>query len=343
MKVTLIFACCFYLSGCSEEVSIPEPEARPAKLMTVSIGESNVERAFPGTVEADDQAVLAFRVEGKIIAMPVFSGEEVVEGSVLAELDKAEYLLLLEKAKSIHQLATVQYQRAVKLKKTNFISAQDFDKAVSSLNEAKASLELAQSNFNYTTLRAPYGGTVSLRVKEKFEFVNAMEPVMHIQTNEVINVSFQLPERLFNFFSSGGEANSHSPSVSFDAYPDQTFPAEFKEVDTEADTTTASYRITVSLPRPQGVNVLPGMAAEVSTNFPGSAQNTLPSSAIDINEGLTSVWRVGEGGKVNNVPIVLNGDVLESGLSDGDVIVVNGIQSLKNGMVVYPWVKERGL
>ncbi|MDD1792344.1 efflux RND transporter periplasmic adaptor subunit [Enterovibrio makurazakiensis] len=343
MKRTLFFAFLFSLGGCSEEPPVPEPDARPAKLMTISIGEGDVMRTFPGMVEADDKAVLAFRVAGQILSMPAFSGEDVAEGKVLAELDKAEYALLLEKAKSIHALATVQYQRAVKLKKTNFISAQDFDKAVSSLNEAKADLELAQSNFNYTTLKAPYGGTVSLRVKEKFEYVNAMEAVMHIQTNEVINVSFQLPERLFKYFASGGEAMRHFPSVSFDAYPDQVFPAEFKEVDTEADSTTASYRITVSLPRPDGVNVLPGMAAEVSTSLPVSAQNTLPSSAIDNSGGMTSVWRVEEGGKVKNVPIVLNGEVLESGLSDGDVIVVNGIQSLEDGVVVYPWVKERGL
>ncbi|MBV7297396.1 efflux RND transporter periplasmic adaptor subunit [Enterovibrio paralichthyis] len=333
-----------YLSGCSEEPPIPEPEARPAKLMTVAIGDKDAVRVFPGTVEADDKAVLAFRVAGEIIDIPVFAGQDVEKGDVLAELDKDEYRLLLEKAKASHQLAKVQYDRAVQLKKTNVISEQDFDKAKSHLNEAQAGLDLAQSNFNYTTLKAPYSGTISLRLKEKNEYANAMEPVMNIQTKDVINVSFQLPERLFSFFDAENGSTHSKPLLRFDAYPAQEFEADFKEVDTEADTTTASYRITVSLPRPENVNVLPGMAAQVSTSISASSQNELPETAVETDDSGTHVWRVAANGAVSRVPVELGEDnKLEAGLNNGDVIVVNGVSSLEEGMVVFPWVKERGL
>ncbi|MEZ9524339.1 efflux RND transporter periplasmic adaptor subunit [Enterovibrio norvegicus] len=331
------------LIACSEEPPVPEPEARPAKMMTVSIGDGDINRTFSGTVEADDQAVLAFRVSGEITDMPALAGIDVVAGDVLAELDKDEYGLLLAKAKASYRLSKVQYDRAVKLKKTNVISEQDFDSAKSSLSEAKAGLDLAQSNFDYTTLKAPYSGTISLRVKERNEFVGAMEPVMHIQTKDVINVSFQLPERLFQYFNSESELQSHQPLISFDTYPGSSFPATLKEVDTEADTTTASYRITVTLPRPDNVNVLPGMAAQVTATLPGASQNIIPDTAIENDGDSTLVWRVGEDGKVSKVSVSLENNKLVGGLESGDTIVINGINSLDEGMVVYPWVKERGL
>ncbi|WP_281543875.1 efflux RND transporter periplasmic adaptor subunit [Grimontia sp. SpTr1] len=345
MKKTLSLALVsLYLTGCSEEPPIPEPEARPAKLMTVAIGDSDVVREFPGTVEADDEAVLAFRVAGEIVDIPVVAGQDVVTGDALAELDKDEYSLLLQKAKASYQLAKVQYDRAVKLKKTNVISAQDFDKAKSSLNEAQAGLDLAQSNFNYTTLKAPYTGTISLRMKEKNEFANAMEPVMHIQTKDVINVSFQLPERLISFFDQENDSTHSKPRIRFDAYPNQEFEADFKEVDTEADATSASYRITVSLPRPENVNVLPGMAAQVFTSITASSHNKLPETAVEASDAGTYVWRVADSGAVSRVQVELGEDnKLEAGLNNGDVIVVNGLSSLEEGMVVFPWVKERGL
>lgn len=51
------------LSGCGKELPpVPEPESRPAKLFTVSVGNNAFERSFPATTEAGDKAVLAFRV-----------------------------------------------------------------------------------------------------------------------------------------------------------------------------------------------------------------------------------------------------------------------------------------
>ena len=118
------------LSGCGKELPpVPEPESRPAKLFTVSVGNNAFERNFPATTEAGDKAVLAFRVPGLLQTLDVTSGQQVSKGEKLAMLNPDEYQLLEKQAKANFKLTDVQYQRAIKLRKDRVVSEQDFDQA----------------------------------------------------------------------------------------------------------------------------------------------------------------------------------------------------------------------
>jgi RND family efflux transporter MFP subunit len=342
-SAVLVCAVTLLLSGCGEKAtSAPsETPARPAKLLTVAIGHEGITRQFPAQVEADDKALLSFRVSGVIESMPVKAGMDVNQGDILAELDGQQYRLQLDKATAQYQLAQVQFNRADRLHNDKVISEQRFDEARSALSEAASGLEQAQANVNYTQLKAPYSGTVSLRMKEVNEFARAQEPILHIQSKDIINVSFQLPERYFHYFSQ--QAKQLTPFVTFDAYGDRRFPAQFKEMDTEADTKTASYRVTVSLMRPQAVNVLPGMAAKVSVTIPTDTETAIPDSALVTKGEDLGVWRVDPQGVVSFTPIRLEDGKVSDGLENGDVIVATGAGALQEGDRVRAWVKERGL
>ncbi|OOE44291.1 efflux transporter periplasmic adaptor subunit [Salinivibrio kushneri] len=343
MRFVLSGCLALSLAGCGEpKVSAPsETPPRPAKLLAVVTNEDGLARQFPAQVEADDKALLSFRVSGVIESMPIKAGMDVAKGQVLAALDSQQYQLQLDKARAQYQLAQVQFNRAERLHNNKVIAEQRFDEARSALSEAAASLEQAQTNLNYTQLKAPYAGTVSLRMKEENEFAQAQAPVLHIQSKDIINVSFQLPERYFHYFAQ--HADNLVPSVSFDTHPSRQFPAQFKEIDTEADPKTASYHVTVSLNRPDAINVLPGMAAKVHATIPTKSQTQVPQSAVlETNEG-TAVWRVGDNGEVKLTPVTLREGKVVSGLENGEVIVATGVSALKEGDRVKAWVKERGL
>lgn len=319
-----------------------EPLTRPAKLLTVSVSGSVNQRVFPAVVTADDSAVLTFRVSGQLKDMPVKAGMNVDEGEVLAVLDPQELALRKAQAQAAFNLAKVQFDRASKLRKDFVVSEQDYDQAKSQLNEAKANLEQADANLGYATLRAPYKGAISLRFKENFEYVTANEPVMNIQTSDIVNVTFQLPEHLINRLS--GNAENDQANVVFDTYPSQSFVATLKQIDTEADPKTGSYKVTLTMPRPDNINVLPGMSARVSVEVDAANSSLVPESAlVQAGNGTTSVWKVGVDGAVTLVPVEISSGVLVSGLSDGDQIVSTGIGALREGDKVVEWVKERGL
>lgn len=330
------------LTACSEETkSVPEPVSRPVKLLTVDVGDSQGYRTFPAQVEAGDKAVLAFRVSGVLESVDVRDGQEVKKGQRLAKLKTDELTLLVEQAKANYNLAQVQYQRNAELLKTNVVSELDFDQSTAARNQARAELDKQEANLKYATLMAPYDGVVSISMANNYEYVSAKQPVMHIQSEGLLNVSFQLPQQLLNRMRSGDE---RSAQVIFDTIPDQVFQANLKEIDTEADTKTSSYQVTLTMEKPVDQNLLPGMAAQVKIALPQTGAGSLPARAIVRENGSTYVWRVADDGKVSKVEVVLDEQSrVVSGLEDGAVIAASGVTELKEGQIVREWVKERGL
>ncbi|UTM56231.1 efflux RND transporter periplasmic adaptor subunit [Photobacterium sp. CCB-ST2H9] len=343
MRLTLLALCLTAgLTGCSEKnQSAPEPASRPVKLMVVEVGESQTYRTFPAQVEAGDKAVLAFRVSGVLESVDVRDGEEVKKGQRLAQLKTDELTLLVDQAKANYSLANVQYKRNAELLKTNVVSELDFDQSKAARNQAKAELDKQQANLKYATLIAPYNGTVSISMANDYEYVLAKQPVMHIQSEGLLSVSFQLPQQLLTRLSA---SDDRTAQVIFDTIPDQAFEARLKEIDTEADTKTASYQVTLTMEKPIGQNLLPGMAAQVKVALPFTGSGALPERAILRQNDKTYVWRVAEDGKVSQVEVVLDdNDRILEGLEDGETIAVSGVTELKEGQVVREWVKERGL
>ncbi|PQJ89038.1 efflux RND transporter periplasmic adaptor subunit [Aliivibrio sifiae] len=329
------------LVGCGKQAPvIAEPESRPAKIMTVTVGDHETSRLFPAQAEAGDKAVLAFRVPGQLNSLDVHAGQLVTKGQLLATINPDEYRLIQKQAQAQYRLIDVQYQRVKKLRKDQVVSEQDYDTAVANRKTAKATLDQASANLSYTKLSAPYDGTISLLPTKNFEYVNAKESIMHIQTNDILYVVFQLPDYLLQRFS----FSEVSASVSFDSFPNSKFPLEFEEIDTEADSKTSSYTVKMSMPRPKDLGILPGMSGQVKVTIPKGGSEKLPLSATEQDGEITYVWRVSEQGIVEKVEIELNEKrQVISGLNDSEQIVSSGISGLEEGMKVRKWVKERGL
>lgn len=330
------------LSGCGEKkVEVPEPESRPVKLQTVSVGNNETYRTFPATVEAGDKAVLAFRVSGQVTSLDVKPGTNVKRGQKLASLNKDELTLLVEQAQANYELAYVQFKRDEELRKTNVVSELDYDTSKAELKQAKAELSKQKSNLGYATLVAPYDGTLSLSLIENYEYVMAKEPVVHIQSAGLINVTFQLPDHLLARFQGKSQTQ---PSVIFDTIPGEVYPAQFKEIDTEADAKTSSYKVTLFMERPESKNILPGMAGLVKVAIPKGSSGAISKRAIMKEGNAIYVWHIDEAGIAHKTQVELDdkGRVVK-GLNDGDQIATSGIAELQEGQKVRAWVKERGL
>ncbi|RSD30842.1 efflux RND transporter periplasmic adaptor subunit [Vibrio pectenicida] len=338
----LLLTAATLLSGCGKELPpVPEPESRPAKLFTVSVGNAQFERHFPATSEAGDRAVLAFRVPGQLQSIDVLSGQPVTKGQVLASLNPDEYSLLAKQAEAQFRLADVQYERYKKLRIDKVVSEQDFDQAKANHNSAKATLEQAQANLGYTKLVAPYNGTVSIVPAETYQYIAAKQGVMNIQTNQLMKIQFQLPDHLLNRFASGVNLTA---TMKFDAFSDNDYVLTFQEVDTEADPKTGSYKVTMVMERPLDVGILPGMAGEVNVKVDSLGATRIPSAAIFEQNEKTCVWRVDSSGTVEKVSIELDEKrQVKSGLEDGDRIIISGVNGIESGIKVREWVKERGL
>ncbi|GAA03824.1 efflux RND transporter periplasmic adaptor subunit [Photobacterium leiognathi] len=342
-QVYIAVLACVALIGCKEDkATVKEPESRPVKLQSVSVGDNESLRSFPAIVEAGDKAVLAFRVSGQLNNVQAHPGEFVRKGQTLATLNPDELSLLVKQAQAQYDLANVQFKRNSQLRKTNVVSELDYDASKANLKQAKAALDKAKSNLSYAKLIAPYDGHLSLSMIENFEYVAAKQPVMHIQSAKLINMTFQLPDYLLARFQ--GHAEEINPTVAFDALANQTFPAQFKEIDTEPDSKTSSYKVTLSMARPEGSNIMPGMSGSVTIVLPHGNAGAIPTRAVITEGNKHFVWRVNDKQQVERVEVTLdkNNRVI-SGLNDGDVIATSGVSELQAGQKVRSWIKERGL
>ena len=326
---------------------------QPVKLQVVDGGDGAL-RHYPGKVVATEGSELAFRVSGQLERFPVRAGEQVKKGQLLAALDPSDFRNQLADRQAQYDLAESQYQRGISLRDRGVISEAQFDEIEAKRRQAQAALSLARDNVNYTRLKAPYGGTVARTEVENYQFVQAKQPILYLQGDKNIDIEFAVSERFLANLKKDGE--DYQPELRFEGAPDKVFKASYKEHEASADDRTQTYIITLTMPNPEGILVLPGMSVDVAIDLSQIMRKTtawpqVPVEAVFNPDGKDSahVWRFNpEDGTVSAVPVTLgqvigNGVEITAGLETGDKVVGAGVHHLKEGQEVRELVKERGL
>jgi multidrug efflux pump subunit AcrA (membrane-fusion protein) len=165
---------------------------------------------FPGRIEAKNAVEVRARVTGYLKKYHFVEGADVKEGDLLFEIDPRPYKAELARAQgAVTQCEgrlkrlEADYGRASDLLRRNAMSREDFDRiigdrteATGNLEVAKASLEMAKLNLDWTQVRAPQSGKVSRRFMDPGNMVKADEtPLTTIVSLDPIYAYFDLDER----------------------------------------------------------------------------------------------------------------------------------------------------
>ena len=324
---------------------------RPVKTLLIEAPGGGVVRHFPGRVEAANRATLSFQVGGQLLEILVKEGEAVQTGDLLARLDPTDFKVVVEDRTASFRRAEADFKRAEGLIDKGYVSRSDFDKLEAAYRQADAALNQASNDLAYTELRAPFAGTVSKRLVENFEQVDAKQSVLELRNLKTLEVKFQVPENIVQRIRRvtpihGGPPAAKRVHATFEGLPGKKFELTFKEAATQADAKTQTFEITMTMPRPEGLNILPGMTANVTVGLFGILDEVgtsylVPSGAVTADSGLAPrVWVVNPGtmtlrarpvkvGKMRGREI----EILE-GLEPGDRVVVAGIPHMVEGMKV---------
>lgn len=333
--------------------------ARPARIQTITDPSAASWRSFPAEVKARSRTELTFRVPGQLMELNAREGELVQKGQLLAQLDPADYRVVLQQREAEYELARQQYKRFNSMLKRKLISPAQYDRKKAELAVAEAALSRAKLDLEYTSLKAPYDGTISRRVAENFQNLQAKEPVLVLQSGNMLDIDFQLPEAIFAMKPRQNPAEA-SAKVYFDALPEQAFEAFYRERSTEADAATGAYTVTLSLTRPDGLDIYPGMTARVVFDLnrvfeTGPAHIYLPVEAVFSAEQNASestkqqIWKLNADTMTVHLTDVTVGSLstrgiqILDGLAPGDQVVTAGVHYLQEGQKVRAWTRERGL
>lgn len=334
------------LSACSggaetDEGPNKQPPVRPAKVIEVGAVEASNVRIFPGRVVAPTSSALSFDVSGRLVEFPVLEGSRVEEGELVAALDPGDYDERVTEARARVNLLERQLARQERLLEGGATSQAEYDQVRAEHDIAQANLETAQRDLAETRLLAPYAGTVARRLADLYTQVRAGQEIVVLQDDQQVDIAIQVPEGII------ATATRDTPelSVSFDFAPERRFDLDVKEYQTTPEAGSGGYRVVLTMPRPDGLDLLPGMTGTVRAEFntASAARATVPvASLVGTERGGFAVFVVDpESGTVSRRdvevgPLTSGEAPVRSGLEAGDLVVAAGASFLRDGMRVRP-------
>lgn len=341
------FIVALVVTACEQQVVEQEPVVRPIKFHTIGKADTAARREYPGSIRAYQHADLGFEVGGRIIEFYVREGEDVVQGEVLARLDPRDYEADLKAAQANLRKAESDLRRSRNIYKEDpgAISKETIDTHKRAVDVSNANLAISQKALDDTRLRAPFSGRMARRLVEDFETVQAKQPVLVLQDTSTLEIEINVPER--DVAEAPTDRRNEivqartEPEIIVSALPHLKFPGWIREWASTADPVTRTFAIRLNFKNPGNVNILPGMTAraQVTVN-PERAWSVPVTATVAADDGSPFVWKIDTETKaVARAPVEL-GDLvgdrvrIVSGLEEGDLVAVSGVNQLRDGTVV---------
>jgi RND family efflux transporter MFP subunit len=325
----------------------PEP-IRPVRVVTIEERPGGETVTLTGTVQAQEDVALAFRIGGQLIERSVNIGDQVSAGQVVARLDRSTWSDAVQAARANRAAALArlvearnQVERFEPLLPRGFVSRQMFDQAVEARNAAQAMVDAAEAQvstaetqLSYTDLLADGPGVVTARGAEPGEVVAAGRMVVRLARQGGRDAVFDVPARV----KDQGHADL-DVAVTLSTDPQVAAQGRVREVSPEADPVTRTFKIRVGLSDPPEAMRL-GSTVTGTVQLGGNPGMVIPAAALTASQGAPAVWvmdPVAGTVALRNVEIAgfeLDQVLIAAGLSNGELVVTAGVQSLKPGQRV---------
>ena len=352
-------------SGCKEK-----EEARPAappevEVTAVEQQDVPIYRFWVGTLEGDVNATITAQVSGYLLTRDYVEGSVVTNGQVLFQIDPAPFKAALDKAKA--QLAQAQAQkdkfaldvtRYTPLAASQAISKQELDDAVQNEKTAQGQVEAAQAaveqaalNLGFTTIRSPLDGVAGLAKAQVGNLIGPdsgqLTTVTKVEPTRVyVSVSQQLMTDMQQRRLAEGKGTARTgegPQIELVLASGAVYPLKGRVLfaNNQVDVKTGTITVVGEFPNPNML-LVPGMFVRVRALL-DTQKNALlvPQRSVTEMQGRYLVAVVGADNKVSIRPVTAGerfGErwVVSGNLKAGDRVVAEGIQKVREGVVVNP-------
>jgi RND family efflux transporter MFP subunit len=312
-----------------------------------------------GTVRARTSAVVSARISGVVSLLKVREGDRVKKGQLLAQLDAQENQAAaagaaagieeagrgLDEAMSRKRLSDSTFERYQKLFNEQAVTRQEFDvkqterdlasqavaRAEARLRQAREGSRGASAIAAYTRIIAPISGIITSKQADLGATVFPAQPLMTIEDESSYQLELSVPESIALTVKPGTTVQ-----VTIDAM-NTTFSARIAEIVPSADPASRTFIAKIELGQ-KGLKS--GMFGRGSLVLGTSVNGMLISKKAIVERGaLTSVWIV-EKDATARMRLVKTGKAVGekvevlSGLSDGERIVVGGVEKVSEGSKV---------
>ncbi|WP_421307887.1 efflux RND transporter periplasmic adaptor subunit [Aeromonas veronii] len=353
----------FGLAGCDAAPQEQEAPALPqVSVLTLTGRELVISEDLPARVAALRSADIRAQISGILQRRLFEQGAEISAGTVLFQINPAPFkadvdsaAAALQRAEAVLARARIQIDRLKPLLRTDAISRQTYDDAVSQRDQAaadvaqaKATLARHQLNLQFASVEAPIAGRIDQALVSEGALVSPTDatPMARIQQIDQVYVDVRQPASVLE--SLRQQAGSTAPELAVEVLGSNGTPLGmqgrilFSGIEVDAGTGDVLLRVLVDNPERR---LLPGLYVQARIPRARYANAlTLPQQAVVRTSGQTSVWVVNGQGQAQLVPVntaeLVNSQYrIASGLSAGQQVVIEGIDRLTPGVQVIasPW------
>ncbi|WP_312797236.1 efflux RND transporter periplasmic adaptor subunit [Tianweitania sp.] len=276
-------------------------------------------------------SVLPF-VSGRIVEIPVASGDQIKAGDVIARLDSDAERIAVDRAKIALENAQAALDRSNALRNSNTITAVAQTEAKLAVDNARLEQQQAELNLERRSITAPIGGMVGIVPVEIGDYVTSQTEIVTLDDRSEILVDFWVPERFAGAVKVGAPVKA-----SLVARPDRIFDGVVSALDSRLDTASRTMRVQAKLANPDDL-LRAGMSFEVAMTFPGDTFPAVNPLAIQWSTDGAYVWQIRDN-KAERTPVRIiqrNTDavLVEADIADGRPIITEGLQALRDGASV---------
>ena len=301
--------------------------------MKVAVSTHTVGKSYMGTIEEEDGANVTFGVIGTVVRVMAEEGQFVRKGQALAEVDGQNVRNAHEISAATLNQAEDAYRRLKDLYDKGTLPEIKMVEMETALAKARAAEAISRKSVSEIVLHAPFDGYVaSSNVHEGANAVIGMTGFRLVKIDRV-KVKLSVPEKEIGKVSVGAPV-----TFVVDALGDSIFAGKIASRSVAATAVSHSYGVKAIVDNRRHT-LLPGMVCKVRMeNGSGDYAIVVPQQAISISGQDKFVWTVSEGKAhrqtVLTGEILSEGVVIESGLTPGDLVIVEGQNKVCEGMTV---------
>ncbi|MHB8262024.1 MAG: efflux RND transporter periplasmic adaptor subunit [Bacteroidia bacterium] len=321
----------FYLSPKQNKTAGQTPPTALIRAVIVKQSEMNTVVTSSGSMLANEEVTLNPETAGKIISLTFKEGTEVQKGQLLVKLNDADLQATLAKQLSVQKVNEEKERDLKALLAIKGVSQEEYDLALSMVQQNKADIDYTQAQIAKTEIRAPFNGIIGFKTVSEGDFVSSADVIASIQQVNPMDIDFSIPEK----YSLQVRTND-TVRVKI-AGTGRTYVGKVYAIDPKIDANTRALKVRASVDNSKR-EIFAGSYAEVSLILRSENSVVVPSMAVIASLRGQTTYLI-KNGKANLIPISVgirtdsSVEVL-TGLKVGDTIATSGIMALKQGIAV---------
>ncbi|MBX2941689.1 MAG: efflux RND transporter periplasmic adaptor subunit [Cyclobacteriaceae bacterium] len=333
-RIALLIGICAFvgLAGCTPSKEASD-EIGKFEVTSPIVTDTSFTREYVTQIQSLQNIELRAMTKGFIQTINVDEGQLVKSGQVLFTIMPKEYEAELQKAKAEAKTAELEWLNTKTLEEKSIVSQTELAIAQSKLDQAKAQVALAELYLSFTIVKAPFDGVID-RIRFKIgSLIDEGTLLTTLSNNKEVYAYFNVSESEYLEYKTKNDGEAKVGLLLANNQMHK-YKGTIETIEGEFDNSTGNIAFRAKFPNPD-LLLKHGETGKILMTIPIKNALIIPQKATFEIQGKVYVYKVDENNVVKSQNISIkqslpNIYIVESGLSEKDKILLEGVQSVKD-------------